>query len=38
VNVIEKLDAEVSGSGDIVYKGSPEVNARVSGSGSIKKF
>ncbi|MBT3209219.1 MAG: DUF2807 domain-containing protein [Bacteroidetes bacterium] len=38
VNVEKSLEAEVSGSGDIEYKGEPkEVNTKVSGSGSIKK-
>ncbi len=38
VNVLESLDASISGSGTITYKGNPDVNARVSGSGNIRKF
>ena len=34
--VNEKLDANVFGSGVVYYKGSPETNIQVSGSGRIK--
>lgn len=38
VNVISSLEAIISGSGNIYYKGNPEkVNERVSGSGKIVK-
>ncbi|HZG23666.1 MAG TPA: head GIN domain-containing protein [Chitinophagaceae bacterium] len=34
----EKLDAEVSGAGNVSYKGdAPEVNQKVSGAGSVNK-
>jgi len=36
--VLETLKAEVSGSGDVHYGGSPRVESRVSGSGSVEKF
>jgi Putative auto-transporter adhesin, head GIN domain len=32
---VQKLDAKVSGAGDITYKGSPVVTKSVSGSGSV---
>jgi len=32
-----KLKASVSGSGDIQYKGAPDVDFHTSGSGSIRK-
>ena len=35
VNVIDQLDAEISGSGNITYVGDPTVNSVTSGSGSI---
>ena len=39
VNVSDALSARVSGSGDIKYKGSPEIqNFKVSGSGSVRKM
>ncbi len=38
VSVSEKMEASVSGAGDIKYKGNPSVvNKRVSGAGSISK-
>lgn len=37
VNVAERLEARVSGSGDITYLGDPTVDADVSGSGSIDR-
>ncbi|WP_051359769.1 head GIN domain-containing protein [Adhaeribacter aquaticus] len=35
VNVAEHLKADISGSGKIRYKGSPVVNSKISGSGSV---
>lgn len=38
INVSKRLQAEVSGAGNIRYKGAPsEINQEVSGAGSIKK-
>jgi len=38
INVTQSLEARVSGSGDIRYKGNPDIrNIHVSGSGNIKK-
>lgn len=37
VNVTDRLDAEVSGSGNIRYLGDPNVNADTRGSGSISR-
>jgi len=38
VNVLQSLDADVSGSGDIIYKGKPaERNINISGSGSVRE-
>ncbi|KAA9340665.1 head GIN domain-containing protein [Adhaeribacter soli] len=37
VMAIEKLSAQVSGSGKVYYKGNPAENSSVSGSGSISK-
>jgi hypothetical protein len=34
----EYLEATVSGSGDILYRGEPQTSFRVSGSGSIKPY
>ena len=39
INVKNELDANISGSGSISYKGNPsKVNSHASGSGSIRKF
>jgi Putative auto-transporter adhesin, head GIN domain len=39
LNVSQTLDATISGSGDIIYKGSPTtVTKSISGSGSVRKF
>ncbi len=39
INVSKKIDAKVSGSGRIYYKGNPDkINSRVSGSGSVKRL
>jgi hypothetical protein len=39
INVKSELDANISGSGSVSYKGSPnKVNSHSSGSGSVRKF
>jgi hypothetical protein len=39
LNASRTLDATISGSGDIIYKGSPAtVTKSISGSGSVRKF
>jgi hypothetical protein len=39
INVKNELDANISGSGTVSYKGSPsKVNSHSSGSGSVRKF
>lgn len=39
INVKDELDAKISGSGDVRYRGNPaHVNAHSSGSGSVKKL
>jgi hypothetical protein len=39
INVKNELDANISGSGSILYKGNPsKVNSHASGSGSVKKM
>ncbi|HEY8936280.1 MAG TPA: DUF2807 domain-containing protein, partial [Cyclobacteriaceae bacterium] len=39
INVKDDLDAHISGSGSISYKGNPShVNSDASGSGSIRKM
>ncbi|MDX1629766.1 MAG: head GIN domain-containing protein [Fulvivirga sp.] len=39
IHVEESLDARISGSGSVYYKGSPNhVNSRTSGSGKVKKM
>ncbi len=35
--VQDYLDASISGSGDIIYKGNPEIKSHISGSGSLRK-
>jgi len=38
INVTKSLDAEVSGAGKVLFKGSPvQIDQRVSGAGSIRK-
>ena len=37
VRVTESLDAEVTGMGDIIYDGKPEVKQRVTGMGSVRR-
>jgi hypothetical protein len=36
VNVRDRLDVDISGSGDVVYAGNPKVNLSGSGSGSVR--
>ena len=38
LNVSRQLDATIISNGDIVYKGIPSVNARVTGNGRVVKF
>jgi len=39
INVKSELDANISGSGSVSYKGNPsKVNSHASGSGSVKRF
>jgi hypothetical protein len=39
IHVIEELDARISGSGTVTYKGDPShVNSNASGSGSVRKM
>lgn len=35
---INKLNAEISGSGDVIYKGNPLVTASSSGSGNVRPY
>ena len=37
VHVTGSLDTSIAGSGSVTYEGNPVVNARVSGSGSVKQ-
>ncbi len=36
INASSKLDIEMSGSGEVIYKGNPTVNINTSGSSTIK--
>lgn len=38
LNVKKLLDVNISGSGDLIYKGDPSVSSRVTGSGKVRKF
>jgi hypothetical protein len=38
VFAIETLEVDISGSGDVIYKGNPVIDQRISGSGSIKPY
>ncbi len=39
INVKDELDATISGSGSVSYKGSPsKVNSNASGSGKVRKI
>lgn len=38
LNVMEILDAKISGSGNITYKGNPKVNSKISGSGKVEGY
>jgi hypothetical protein len=35
VNVSHDLDVTISGSGSVFYKGNPEIDTHISGSGKI---
>ncbi|MDR3218755.1 MAG: DUF2807 domain-containing protein [Dysgonamonadaceae bacterium] len=38
VNVYKNLEAQITGSGDILYRGTPEtVNSKITGSGSVRQ-
>jgi hypothetical protein len=37
LGVVEQLDAQLSGSGDLSYGGRPQVRQSVSGSGEIHR-
>lgn len=37
VNVAETLTVKISGSGDVIYKGSPQIDSSISGSGKVRK-
>jgi Putative auto-transporter adhesin, head GIN domain len=38
VNVQKLLDVNISGSGDLIYKGNPSVSTHISGSGRVQRF
>jgi hypothetical protein len=38
VHAIETLEVDISGSGDVTYKGNPIIDQRISGSGTLKPF
>ncbi|MEQ8225013.1 MAG: head GIN domain-containing protein [Candidatus Eremiobacterota bacterium] len=38
VNVTEKLDVKIMGTGEVLYKGKPEVEKQVLGNGTCKEF
>lgn len=38
IKVLESLDVEIAGSGDVTYSGNPEVEEKIYGSGSLKKI
>ncbi|MBL7129040.1 MAG: DUF2807 domain-containing protein [Ignavibacteria bacterium] len=38
VNVENSLVVSISGSGDVIYKGSPVIETEIDGSGSVKKY
>lgn len=38
VNVIENLDVNISGSGVVEYKGRPQINSKIHGSGKLKRL
>lgn len=37
INVSDKLDVEISGTADVLYKGNPEIKQEISGVGTIQK-
>ena len=38
INVTDKLNAKISGSGGLTYRGDPQIESTVSGSGRIRKL
>jgi hypothetical protein len=36
VNLSKSLDADISGSGSVFYKGNPVISTHISGSGNVK--
>lgn len=38
MTVNKLLDATISGSGDVLYKGNPTIQTRITGSGRVRKF
>ncbi|MFT5820302.1 MAG: hypothetical protein ACI8ZM_001541 [Crocinitomix sp.] len=38
VYAIDRLEVEISGSGEVTYKGNPIIDQRISGSGSLKPY
>ena len=38
VHAIDYLDADISGSGDILYKGNPDVDSDINGSGDLRRI
>lgn len=38
VNVVDYLQATIVGSGDIIYRGDPEISYRITGSGNLRKY
>jgi hypothetical protein len=36
VNVMQQLDVTMAGSGSVQFNGTPQVNANVTGSGSVR--
>jgi len=38
LNVTEKLDVSIAGSGSVLYAGNPVINSQISGSGKITKM
>jgi hypothetical protein len=35
LHVVSSLDCKISGSGDVMYKGSPKIKTSISGSGRV---
>ena len=38
VNVVDYLQATIMGSGDIIYRGDPEISYKITGSGKLRKY